>query len=427
MDVKIKSILLWPSNPDNNFRRVDFKCAGVEVISGWSEKGKSSIIHIVDYCLGSEKCSIPIGKVRDMVEWFGVLLALPHGKQVLCARRNPGQNQESSEMMFLQGKKLKIPRYPSKTHSRDTVITELDDLAKLPARGPTEDEGADSDGPPSFRDMAAFNFQPQHIVANPNILFFKAELWEHRRKLIRSVLPYVLGAVDAQTLDFQARLRGKEAKLKIKREELDLKNRAMAVLSAGLRAHFRTAQNSELIGPEVSPGADWTALEFAKVLKSVPAKWRKSPPIPSVTSIARKARAEVAALQRSQERLVHEMDDAQRQLAKIQRVSESFEGYSTSLKDQIERISPVGWLEKRFSERRDCPFCHDKQVAATEFDKLMQASKHLSDTVMVVSQGTPVLTAEARKIEKQIEESEEKLRLTELQIRDWEARSQELK
>ena len=39
--------------------------------------------------------------------------------------------------------------------------------------------------------MAAFNFQPQHIVANPYTLFFKADTTEHREKL-RIIFPLAL-------------------------------------------------------------------------------------------------------------------------------------------------------------------------------------------------------------------------------------------
>ena len=45
------------------------------------------------------------------------------------------------------------------------------------------DDSSWGNAAPSFRDMAAFNFQPQHIIANPYTLFFKADTTEHREKL----------------------------------------------------------------------------------------------------------------------------------------------------------------------------------------------------------------------------------------------------
>ena len=427
MDLKLRSIILWPKNRQNEIRRINFKCEGVEVISGWSEKGKSSIIHIVDYCLGSEKCAIPIGKVREAVEWFGVLLALPRGRQILIARMNPGESQGSTEMMYLDGTSLELPSTPHKTHSRDTVIAELNNLAGLPTRGTTLEEGSDSDGPPSFRDMAAFNFQPQNVIANPNILFFKSELWEHRRKLVRSVLPYVLGAVDAKTLDDQARYRLQEAKLKIKREELELKRKAMESLLAGLRAHFRTAQSYQLIDEDVVPSLDWTPKDYTAKLKEVPARWRRTPFLSSLGSLTRKARAEISALEKSRARLINEIDSLHRQVAKTSRVSDSFDGYSSALKEQSDRVFAAGWLRHQFSETKGCPLCNNPTPSTNYLDQLIEASQSLSESVSAVSAGTPILAAELRKLEQQIEQTEAKLEAINIQLNDWETRSTELK
>ncbi len=51
----------------------------------------------------------------------------------------------------------------------------------------------------SFRDLVAFNFQPQYIVANPLALYFNADSTEHREKL-KAIYPYVIGALTAEML-----------------------------------------------------------------------------------------------------------------------------------------------------------------------------------------------------------------------------------
>ena len=58
---------------------------------------------------------------------------------------------------------------------------------------------------PSFRDMAAFNFQPQNVIANPEVLFFKADTFEHREKL-RTIFPYVLGVLTPEIISKRYRL-----------------------------------------------------------------------------------------------------------------------------------------------------------------------------------------------------------------------------
>jgi hypothetical protein len=53
------------------------------------------------------------------------------------------------------------------------------------------------EGRPSYRDLAAFNFLPQHIVANPNTLFYKADSYDHKERL-KKVMPFALGIIDGE-------------------------------------------------------------------------------------------------------------------------------------------------------------------------------------------------------------------------------------
>ena len=41
--------------------------------------------------------------------------------------------------------------------------------------------------------MTSFMFQPQNVIANPDILFFKTETSDYREKL-KEIFPYVLNA-----------------------------------------------------------------------------------------------------------------------------------------------------------------------------------------------------------------------------------------
>lgn len=48
-------------------------------------------------------------------------------------------------------------------------------------------------------------FQPQNIIANPDVLFFKADTMEHRQKL-QTIFPYVLGVLTPEILAKRYRL-----------------------------------------------------------------------------------------------------------------------------------------------------------------------------------------------------------------------------
>lgn len=74
MKFTINSIILWPRNAEHSPRCLSFNSEAVNIITGASRTGKSALIPIIDYCLGSDKCTIPVDIIRDACSWFGVLL-----------------------------------------------------------------------------------------------------------------------------------------------------------------------------------------------------------------------------------------------------------------------------------------------------------------------------------------------------------------
>jgi ABC-type transport system involved in cytochrome bd biosynthesis fused ATPase/permease subunit len=83
MKFSLISIILWPKKAGLKPRVVPFENGMINVITGESGSGKSSLIHVVDYCLGSTKCSIPVGVIRDHVEWFSILVQLENSQVFL--------------------------------------------------------------------------------------------------------------------------------------------------------------------------------------------------------------------------------------------------------------------------------------------------------------------------------------------------------
>jgi len=148
--------------------------------------------------LGSEKCSIPVGLIRDVTGWFGLHLKLAN-TEMLVGRRNPGDQQTTTDLYWEEGLQLVVPNSIEKNARVEDLKNRFNQISHLPALDFSAEENAGYSGRASSRDMAAFNFQPQHIVANPYTFFFKADTTEHREKL-RTIFPLVLGAVNASTL-----------------------------------------------------------------------------------------------------------------------------------------------------------------------------------------------------------------------------------
>jgi hypothetical protein len=69
----IDTIIIWPKKSGFKYRKLKFVDNKINVITGASRTGKSAIIPIIDYCLGSGKCTIPVDTIRNACDWFGVL------------------------------------------------------------------------------------------------------------------------------------------------------------------------------------------------------------------------------------------------------------------------------------------------------------------------------------------------------------------
>ncbi len=206
MKFNIRAIILWPRFGSFPPRVVSFEPGTVNVISGKSRTGKSAIIPIIDYCLGSDRCTIPVKTIRDACEWFGILVDTVQG-QKLYARREPGAQKSTNEMFVSEGAQVNIPpRITEKNATAETVRAQLDDLAGLSSLDfSPEAQASGFRGRASFRDLMAFTFQPQNVIANANTLFYKADSYEHREKL-RTIFPYVLGVVTPEVLAKQHEL-----------------------------------------------------------------------------------------------------------------------------------------------------------------------------------------------------------------------------
>ena len=130
MHFQLLNVILWPREGGEP-RVVKFEPGMANVISGASKTGKSSVIPIIDYCLGSEKCAIPVGVIRETCAWFGVLVDTLEGQKLL-ARREPGGQKASGDMLLLEGPVVEVPSViTAKNQNVDYVKAVLNRLSGL--------------------------------------------------------------------------------------------------------------------------------------------------------------------------------------------------------------------------------------------------------------------------------------------------------
>ncbi|AOK19235.1 hypothetical protein WL51_23270 [Burkholderia ubonensis] len=359
MFLQIREIVLWPRNANFEPRRLEFELGKVNVISGASRTGKSAVIPIIDYCLGAGTCSIPVKTIRKHCEWFGVVLATAQGDKLL-ARREPGAQRSTDDMYLLEASRIaEIPRRITRNTNADAVKRLLDELAGLSRLDFSGgDEPAGFDGRASFRDLAAFTFQPQNVVANPDVLFFKANTYEHREKL-RKIFPYVLGAVTPALMARQFEFARVRQELRRKERELKDVLEVSARWLADLEAKFSEAQE---LGLAARPQEKLSRDQMIERLEEVVA--RTDLTLSVTTSTISEALHELSDLEAEEREVSRELTTLRHRLGEMNRMRIGVDQYQSALVLQRGRLQLSNWLLSHADDEADCPVCGSQTDSA---------------------------------------------------------------
>ncbi|MBL0311606.1 MAG: DUF3732 domain-containing protein [Holophagaceae bacterium] len=355
MRFHIKSIILWPRSDQRGPRILRLAEGKLNVITGASKTGKSAVIPIIDYCLGSERCAVPVMTIRDACSWFGIVIGTSEGEKLL-ARREPGNQQSTGDMFLLEGNTVEIPQsIVDKNTNVDGVKRMLDRLAGLSNLGfdPTGLAGGFK-GRPSFRDLLAFTFQPQNIVANPDVLFFGADTVEHKEKL-RTIFPYVLGAVTPELLARQWEIDMLVRELRRKERELDAQRQASSQWRAELHTWVSEARDLGMLSSELAV----LGRRDDELLVALEEVITKTSADTNVTDTALDAAAiESATLDQEEGALSLQLSEVKARIENMTRLRATVDDYTGAIKKQRDRLQLSRWL-RDLAEIQDpmCPVC----------------------------------------------------------------------
>ena len=427
MYLQVKKVVLWPKKPGAAPRVVPFEIGMVNVISGLSKTGKSAIIPIIDYCLGSEKCSIPVKTIRDACSWFGVVFDTAQG-ELLLARREPGQLKATGDMFVSQGVSIVIPDLIEKPNSNvDGVKRTLDELAGLTQLDfDPEETGLSFKGRPSFRDMTAFVFQPQNIVANPNVLFFKSDSTDHREKL-KTIFPYVLGAVTPEALALEHELRRLRMELRRKERELESVRQVSLRWIAEVRARASRAHELGLLA--TAPAVNATIAELISALRTAAAAISTilDDSGPTLHSGALGGAAEeLVALQREEAAVSSTLSQLKQRFADMTRFREAASDYRGSLSVRRDRLQVADWIGGLFETDHQCPLCGTANTpAAANVESLRSALRHIEDQASSISEVPVAFDREYQRVKADLDLETERINAVRLRRRALQATSEE--
>lgn len=418
---QIKELILWPRRNGFQPRRVKFQTGKLNVITGASRTGKSAVIPIIDYWLGSRNCAIPVKTIRDSCSWFGIIVETEHGQKLL-ARREPGTQRSTEEMLMVEAAAVQVPDLPVKNTTADNVRRALDELSGLSNLDFASGEVVSGYfGRPSFRDLSAFVFQPQNIVANPDVLFFKADTKEHREKL-RNIFPYVLNAITPELLAKQHELRRTERELNRRERELRVAQEVSAEWLAQILSKVQEARELGLIADSLP--AEMTRDEMVELLKRVIANTDRTMNVSSVT--ISESLTELADLEKEESAISQHITTLRRRQGEMKRLRESATSYHDALVIQRDRLKVADWLTDLHTGTEGCPVCGNELKGSTEQLQALQASlRELEQSTGSTREIPAAFEREYQRVEDALREATEKLRAVQIRSEALSRRSNE--
>jgi hypothetical protein len=399
MQFQLLKLIIWPKNPAFLPQIVVFQPGKLNVITGASRTGKSAIIPIIDYCLGSYDCSIPIDTIRDHATWYGIIVQTS-AEKILIAREVPVGTTSSNNFYLMRGADIVPPVIIEQSNEKlDGIKNLLNGLSGVPYMGLNADDDRGFQARLSFRDLMAFVFQSQDIVANQNILFYKTHAHEHREKL-RNWFPFIIGAENMDILTARNRIQEIEKQLNRLRRDFEKAKSVSDSWIENMQGHLRIAKEYGLIDQsDINDTEPENLLEIAKnLLENIPEHSQ------TTLSDIEGSSKEVLELDNLEEKLSLNIGQTKKRLADLNELKGGLKDYGNSVRRRQDRLHISQWLLDMQSTSQECPACGspDHPKKNDEITKISAAFKALESESKTLAEVPASFAREEEKLKLQL-------------------------
>lgn len=372
MSFIIRSVTIY--SYEGEHRTVTFKKSGLNIITGKSKTGKSSLIDIIDYCFGRGECYVAEGFIRQNVSWFAV--EIENDEDVLfVARRNPGQTLTTSPDIFIRrGEHPTLPIYTDliKNIAEEGLTPLLSQFAGISENEHRPITGTRLPLRATIKHAMFLCIQDQNEIDSRDRLF-------HRQgdqfipQAIKDTLPYFLGAVDEDHF--------------IRQAELDVARNELRALETQLQAQSQTAEKGlrrvrRYINDGKTVGIIDPSFETADYPLMIEALMRAAQYEISTPDSFSDFGSAITRLQDDQRGLRDQLTYTIEEIRATQLFIAEQTEYSREASEHRSRLSSIG-LYKKDSDGAHCPLC-DNEVdpaipnAAAVISSLEQIDRSLS-------------------------------------------------
>ena len=378
MSWKINSIGIYSTTGE--LERIDFRTNGLNIITGTSARGKSTILDIVDYCLLPKSCPVSKGVVRNSVS--SVALLLKRGRErAAITRPFPPVGQKASGMVSVRigpGTDLpqKAPEFDWNLDSAREALAEFTGIEALPILTNYDSVDPDARHAAGIRHCVPYLFQPQDVIASRNVAFPRLDdTWQ--RNHVIDALPYFLGILSAEALAARRTLR----ELRLERNQLARELQlALSTESGSADLTHDLWHQAHALGLADGYEGQLTIQEMVRAMNAIVRN-----PTPSTVPISDAAERELEAAERDEAALTGQVTDARRELHSIHHALAMTDGLREIHELQLGRLKLRDLLPT--SESKSCPLCGNGTISANEIEAaLTNAGQHVSDSEEISNQ-----------------------------------------
>ncbi len=360
-------------------RTIEFRRSGLNILTGRSKTGKSSIVDILDYCLGRPECYVAVGVIRQHVSWFGVEIA--NGDDLLfLGRRNPDPDRNTSPDIYIRrGQHESLPEHTElhKNTTEDALVRLVSRFAGMAQNEHRPLTGTRRPLQATIRHALFLCFQKQDEIASRDRLF-------HRQgdpfipQAIKDTIPYFLGAVDEEHFLRQNELdEAKRAlhQLRGRRDAMESDETAGKRIQSVLLA----ARSVGFVGEDYESADDEVALAE---LKRIMTTDLRSPTIISGSSEA------IVRLENELRALHRRLDDVQNSIRATKHFVREQSSYSREVGEQRARLVSLHLYRGESDADHICPLCE------AELETPTPAAADLARSLSVLEQQLDAVVAE---------------------------------
>lgn len=374
--MKIDEIVLYGNN--DNVRRLDFSKKNMNIITGKSKTGKSSIGDIIEYCLGRTECKIAEGVIKDNVAWYGLLLNFGTEK-IFIARQKPSGQKSTLVYYERGGLDYQIPS-TSKNFSNIGDVDKLNEMLsdcigisdnQIVTKGNTYSA--------SFKQSLYYCFLSKTDIVSNSILFHRQNENTFLYYDMRYTLLYFLNLIDNKFSSLQNQINDLNSKIEEEYRISEKEKVAHDLFFEKIHMMINEAKDLGLLDNKA-----YNDDSILEILNQIVKDFN------GASFEFTEDNNKINELNNMLVKLESEIKNITNQINELNKYKELLDSAKYETKEQKVRLDSIGLFKQVAFDKTVCPLCHSKlEYESPDAEAIRVSVMELNKQLEQISIGLP--------------------------------------